>query len=185
MKTNELPSKEYLEECFTYDPETGKLYWRFRPETHFKNKRAMSIWNGRFPGSIALDSEHGDGYKCGKLNSQPVKAHRIIYKLLHGIDPEVIDHVKGETSDNKITNIESVSVSENNKNRKTPFNNTSGVIGVSWHDKANKWHARIGINGKQKHLGLFDDFQGAVDCRRKAEVEYGYHTNHGRQNNDL
>ena len=34
--------------------------------------------------------------------------------------------------------------------------NTSGYRGVSWHKDRKSWSANISINGKSKHLGLFD-----------------------------
>ena len=50
--------------------------------------------------------------------------------------------------------------------------NTSGIQGVSLHKPTNKWRAYIKINGKQIHLGLFDDIEDAANARHLAEKEY-------------
>jgi hypothetical protein len=36
-------------------------------------------------------------------------------------------------------------------------NNRSGYKGVCWHKKTGKWVAQINIDGRRKHLGLFDN----------------------------
>lgn len=40
--------------------------------------------------------------------------------------------------------------------------------------------AEIKIKGKKKHLGYFDDKKDAVRARQQAEIDYGFHENHGR-----
>ena len=47
--------------------------------------------------------------------------------------------------------------------------NTSGVTGVFWHKKADKWTAQITINGKHYSLGLFEDKEDAIKARQEAE----------------
>jgi hypothetical protein len=50
----ELPSVEYLNECFSLNEETGILYWKNRPIKHFNyDKSIYNNWNSRFPGKIA------------------------------------------------------------------------------------------------------------------------------------
>ena len=45
------------------------------------------------------------------------------------------------------------------------------AIGVGFHKPTGKWCARITIDGKQKHLGLFATQQEAREVRRAAEAE--------------
>ena len=54
----------------------------------------------------------------------------------------------------------------------TEVNNTSGIIGVSWKQKSNKWRAYIVIDGKQKHLGEYSVKEHAIKARLKAEAEW-------------
>lgn len=53
-----------------------------------------------------------------------------------------------------------------------PKDNTSGCKGVCWDCNKQKWYARIGIQGRNIHLGRFDDFQDAVKARKEAEKKY-------------
>jgi hypothetical protein len=41
-------------------------------------------------------------------------------------------------------------------------NNSSGLRGVSWHNKNRKWIAQICINSKKVHLGYFDSLRLAA-----------------------
>lgn len=54
----------------------------------------------------------------------------------------------------------------------TPKNNTSGVAGVSFAKRENKWRAYITLNRKQIGLGYYDNFDDAVIARLKAEKKY-------------
>lgn len=51
-------------------------------------------------------------------------------------------------------------------------NNTSGVVGVSYHKGKGVWQAYARcVNGKQKYLGQSKDFDEAVAIRKKYEEE--------------
>ncbi len=45
--------------------------------------------------------------------------------------------------------------------------NTSGYTGVKYEGK--RWKAELSYNGTRYHLGLYDDFEQAVEIRKKAE----------------
>ena len=59
-----------------------------------------------------------------------------------------------------------------NRNKKTPKNNTSGRKGVYFDKTSKVWTASIHVEGKNKHLGRFVDKADAVLARVKAEKEY-------------
>ena len=69
---------------------------------------------------------------------------------------------------------------DNCKNQKLPINNKSGFVGVRWHEKKRRWVAAIKVNNGNKHLGSFKTFEEAVAVRKQANVEYGFHENHGK-----
>lgn len=50
-------------------------------------------------------------------------------------------------------------------------NNTSGVTGVEWMPRTNKWKAVIFFKGKRHYLGCYGKFEDAVKARRRAEEE--------------
>jgi len=168
----ELPSQEYLCQRFEYDPETGVLLWRYR-------EGGYPQWNKRFAGKPALNAQLA-GYRRGKLDGKYYRAHRIIWKLVFGTEPQNIDHINGDRGDNRIDNLRSVGQSENLKNMRRRRDNISGVTGVCWFKARSKWHVRVKVCGKDRHIGYFADFEQAVAARKEAEKLNGYHPNHGR-----
>lgn len=55
---------------------------------------------------------------------------------------------------------------------KKPKNNTSGVKGVTWNIRKQKWQARIGFKNRRISLGYFDTLEAAAKARALAEEEY-------------
>jgi hypothetical protein len=58
-------------------------------------------------------------------------------------------------------------------------NNSSGYTGVYWYRATEKWGATIKFNHKSLHLGFFIDISDAISARKAAEIQYGFHPNHG------
>lgn len=171
MRTVKLPSQEELRQTFRYDPDTGKLFWLPR--------KGNVSWNKVFAGkeSGCLDSK---GYIRIRTEGRAWVAHRVIWKLVSGEDPDFIDHINGNRSDNRICNLRSVSQTENARNTAKHRTNTSGCTGVFWLKRESRWYAVISINNKRKVLGSFREKADAIAARKAAEKELGYHENHGR-----
>lgn len=175
VKTVPMPSAEYLRECLIYDGETGRLRWRSRPEHHFGSRNACASWNGRFPGAEA-GTVVSRGYRAVFVDNKAYREHRLIWRMVTGEHAEQIDHINGDTSDNRIKNLRPVNNAESAQNKSTYRNNRSGRVGVSWKNRERKWQVKIG----QKIIGCYASFDAAVDAREKAEEQHGYHANHGR-----
>ena len=56
--------------------------------------------------------------------------------------------------------------------RKPSKCNRSGVIGVHWDERKQRWAARIGFQGKKIFLGYFKDIKEAEKTRKEAEEKY-------------
>jgi hypothetical protein len=163
-----------------YEPETGLLFWKPRPESMFPTVRSAAIWNARFAGKEAFTAKVA-GYKHGCILYKKVRAHRVIWAMTHGEWPQDdIDHINGDPSDNRLANLREVSTQENAKNSARPRDNTSGHMGVSWHAQNRRWRARIKHDGRSVSLGLFREKEDAVAAWRAAADRFGYHPNHGR-----
>ena len=176
-----LPTRAELVTLLSYDPNTGKLYWKPRPVTMFKDQRSCSTWNSRYANKEAFTAVDHKGYYVGSIYRVNYRASRVIFKILYDINALQVDHEDGNRQNNRPHNLRNVSGPDNQRNMKKPKTNKSGVIGVSWNKEKNSWDARINVNGKNKHLGRFKNFDDAVNCRKQAELQYNYHPNHGRK----
>ena len=181
-----LPSPEMLRKLLRCDPDAGKLYWRQRTPDMFTSgkstaERVCTRWNTRYAGKEALTAKNGEGYLHGKIFKRSISAHRVIWAITHGGWPlNQVDHISGDTADNRIANLRTVTNQENGLNQKLARNNTSGVCGVFWDKSFDRWVAKIKVAGKQMHIGCFIDKSDAIVARKSAEVKYGFHPNHGR-----
>jgi hypothetical protein len=101
----------------------------------------------------------------GKL----VELHRWIMNPKKG---EYVDHIDGNTLDNRRQNLRICTNAANLRNGKIRPNNNSGITGV-WRDKSrNKWVAEIKVNYKKISLGRFDNIKDASKARKQAEKKY-------------
>lgn len=82
-----------------------------------------------------------------------------------------IDHISGDTLDNRRKNLRICTNSANLRNGSIRTNNTSGKTGVS-KARSGKWVAEIKVKYKKKFLGTFEKFDDAVTAREKAEKKY-------------
>jgi hypothetical protein len=178
-------TQEILNELLDYCPETGKLTWRARDAKWFKGtstgkspEDTMRWWNKRFAGKPAFNYKK-EGYMSGTLFYKIFKAHRIIWLMLFNESPEVVDHINGDGTDNRLVNLRGVTKKENSRNQKMPSHNTSGHIGVYWNIGCKKWVAAIRVDGVLNHLGVFSEKELAIQARKEAEKVANFHKNHG------
>lgn len=169
-----------LHNFFDVDYESGKLFWKHRERSFFLSDISYKTWNGKHSGKEAFTCINNTGYKSGLLLSKPYLAHRIILAMKLGKWPEFVDHIDGNRTNNKISNLRDVAKGENARNVKRPIHNSSGHIGVSWNNRDKRWTAFITIHRKRKSLGNFKLIDDAIKARKDAEVQYDFHENHGR-----
>lgn len=186
MASKALPCPTLLRQLLRYEPDTGRLFWKKRPVWMFSDGHRDAAgncnnWNARYSEKPAFTAKMKNGYRIGAVGDRSLLAHRVIWAIVNGEWPEdQVDHINGDRQDNRLKNLRSVCRAENNKNSKRPCTNTSGVVGVGWRPRQNKWLAQIKTGGKAHYLGCFDDKQDAIRARKDAERKYGFHKNHGR-----
>lgn len=83
-----------------------------------------------------------------------------------------VDHINHNTRDNRKSNLRIVTRTQNNMNRSIQSNNTSGVTGVRFEDRIQRWVAKITFNKHTINLGCFINFDDAVNARKEAEIKY-------------
>jgi len=187
MTTKTLPCPTLLRQLLRYEPETGKLFWKKRHPWQFSNglkitaTHACNTWNSRYSGLEALAHNNDKGYKSGSVNGVFISAHRVVWSVYHGSHAEdFMDHINGDRADNRIGNLRVVTNRENSKNSAMSIRNKSGHSGIFWDNRRMSWTVTIGSGESRKSLGAFKDISVAVEVRKRAEHEEGYHENHGR-----
>ena len=142
-----------------YSPETGVFYWKER-----RGGRASA-------GSIA-GSLQDNGYVHILIHRRGYSAHRLAWLYVHGEwPPEQIDHINRIRHDNRLANLRLATRFENAQNTSLRKNNLSGVRGVSWYKKSNRWIVRVYAGKKIYWSKYFTCFAQAVKARRAVEAE--------------
>jgi hypothetical protein len=98
--------------------------------------------------------------------------HRTICFVGMGIDlgeKDVVDHINGDTLDNRRCNLRVVTHRQNSQNRH--HTKSSKYPGVCWSTKGKKWASYININNKLKNLGYFKYEEEAFEAYKKAVHE--------------
>jgi hypothetical protein len=140
-----------LRELYNYDPETGIF-------THRKSRRGRSTKAGRVAGC----SSNSHGRQTVGADGKVYLAYRLAWLYVTGQWPASdVDHINGDKSDNRFSNLRLATVSQNLANAKKPVTNTSGYKGVSWNKNAKKWRSMIKRDGKVTHLGYFETPEAA------------------------
>lgn len=174
-------TRDFLLEILTYNPLSGVFTWNSRSVgNHFKNKRAVGVFNALYSGSVAgavvSSNKSATSYIAIKINGKSHKAHRLAFIYMTGDAPEEVDHIDHNGMNNKWTNLRPSDRKDNSKNIPKQKSNKTGVIGVNWHKAAKKWQARaVDKDGKRIDLGRFDNFEDAVEARKRHEISFGYY----------
>lgn len=187
MAVTDLPSPSELHKYLSYDPATGILTWLSRPLSDFKGKGGChtaetrwKIWNTTCSGKEALNSSRYEGYKVGTIFGTLARAHRVAWAMHYGYWPVGnIDHIDGDPSNNRISNLRDVPQLLNCRNSRMSAANKSGCVGVCFSPEKGRWRATIWADGKQKHLGNHKEKFDAVLSRLLAEKALGYTIRHG------
>lgn len=137
-------SASRLRELLRYDQETGSIVWRM-PQSNRVKTGGLAGCKTRL------------GYLRVGIDGRDYQVHRVAWALHHGRWPDgVIDHIDGNSTNNRLANLRDVSIALNMQNRRTATRgSSSGSLGASWHKASRSWHARIKTGGKTTSLGYF------------------------------
>lgn len=156
-------SHDELKELLNYDPQIGQLVWRVRRNS-FRGKVA--------PGAVAgCIGTHG--YRLIRVAGLLRHAHQWVWYWHTGEWPDRakdIDHINGVRDDNRIENLRLASRSQNMFNQGLRRDNPSGVTGVRFDPRRDKWFAVIKADKERYWLGYYSSFEAAVAARKGAEA---------------
>jgi hypothetical protein len=106
------------------------------------------------------------------------RLHRMLLLGLQGDPDLVVDHINGDTLDNRRCNLRLLTQAQNVAHRANHNkNNTSGVRGLYWCDTNKRWIASIGHNNQNWWKKSFTDREEAE--RELTEKREEYNVLHG------
>lgn len=146
--TREEKCQLAIEKGYTYNPETGKIYGIRGNEITTKHSYGYSMIH----------------FMYNKKQYQ-LLGHQFAFWCINKYVPDFIDHIDGNTSNNRISNLRSVTHQENHFNR-------TKAKGYFYNKKSNKYIAHIRFNGKDKYLGSFFTEEEAREAYLQAKKLY-------------
>lgn len=183
---------------FYYDKSSPScLRWKRDVLAGNKDVKYITIKKHTPVGTISKCGYYSTSLYLGNYKSDSsLKLHRIIWTMFNGdIQQEslVVDHIDGNTLNNKIENLRLIPKGQNTRNTRMYKNNTSGITGVYFEPKANRFKAMwIDLDRVQRSkvfninkYGYDKAFEMACQYREKMiqelnEQGVGYSERHGK-----
>ena len=142
------------------------------PNYEVSNKgRVRNIKTGRI-----LKLQHTNGYRIFAFYSDRKRTQQKVHRLVaeEWLDnPEnkpCVDHIDGNKSNNRVSNLRWATIAENLRNKRKCRNGTSKYKGVSWHRSSKKWVTHI----RNQHVGSYaDEREAAIAYNNHAKEHFG------------
>lgn len=152
-------SHDKLLEWLSYNSETGVFLWRKQPR-----QRAMPLIAGKI-------DEYG--YRKIGVQQKTYRAHRLAWFYVYRVWPTAgLDHIDGDRSNNRISNLRVADHSSNQANSKRRVNNQTGFKGVHFHKLSGLYMARLMYRRKQIYLGYYKTPEEAHAAYLAAAKKY-------------
>lgn len=120
------------------------------------------------------------GRKVTDYNARRFSLHRLILGDMQ--EGNVVDHINGDTLDNRRCNLREVTPAQNVQNvKRARSNSKSGILGVHWVKRLNKWNATVRVNGTRYDLGMYTDI---ADAEMAVKIARAKHLTHADEYND-
>ena len=94
----------------------------------------------------------------GKPKYSPIYLHRVINNTPDGFET---DHINRDSLDNRKENLRRATKSQNGRNKYADKRNTSGIRGVSFYSRTQKWRVRISVDKKELSFGYYENLEEA------------------------
>jgi hypothetical protein len=143
----------------------GNLYW--------KKKTGARSGVGSRVGYLRKD-----GYLGMMFNRKSYLVHRIIFGIVYGYFPEVVDHINHNRSDNRIENLREADYNKNIHNSRKSKSNSTGIKGVR-RTYNGRYECRVAFQGVTHQVGTFSTLEEAEkqvrEYRQKLHKEFTCH----------
>ena len=167
MKMRPLPSKDLLLSLLSYDESTGDF---------------TRLSNGKIAGFIYTRTDGKRRDVRIKIKGESFLAHRLAWMFIHDEDPGEmeIDHINGDSTDNRAKNLRKVRRALNCRNAKIRSDNSTGITGVCFDISNGNYLVQIGSDKGRKRKSVQDFFEAC--CIRKSweKSDGTYSKRHGR-----
>ena len=147
-----------------YNEDNGLFYWKSA-----KPRSKYSI------GDIAGCINKNNGYVQIRINQKTYLAHRLAFAFKNGYFPKEVDHKNHNRADNRISNLRPSTRAENSRNLKNYRKDREFAISIQ---SNGKFRVRPRFNGKNYHLGMFNNIEDAIAIRNKFYQEKGFKNEH-------
>jgi hypothetical protein len=126
--------------------------------------------------------QHKQGYGVIAINQIPMLAHRVVYEMEVGPIPEgrIIDHICRNEPCVRPSHLRPVTREQNGENQGRLRNTPSGIRGVTFHKRSQKWQALCASRGKVHYAGLHDTIEQAAEAVRLKRLEVHTHNDTDR-----
>lgn len=163
---NRIPAA-LLPHIFTYNPDTGDLIWKHRPDVakQINSRCAGRVAGTKKPGEIQVCIQH-DGVQ------RLYRAHHIVWALVTGAWPEQdIDHEDCDPWNNRWLDLREATPSQNRCNIRR-VRGVSGFRGVFPRKRGEKpFWAKIRARGEQIVIGHFWTAEAAARAYDNAAIK--------------
>lgn len=157
---------EYLEEIFK--DEYGNYRIGFTSNTNKEFYIDAEDFN-KVKDYLWYEHIHKNGYHSLETHDKETKKTIRMHYFIAGKN---YDHADRNPLNNRKYNLRPATFTQNRANSSISKNNTSKIIGVSWHKQSEKWEAFLKINGRRVLDKTFKNKKDAIVARLKAEKEY-------------
>lgn len=149
-------SAEYVKDVLSYNPNTGKLYWKSEARCGFKKSVVMHR-----VGDEAGTARKSDGRIVVRISGSLYLRYRVAWLIEHGEWPDgEVDHIDGDSTNDRISNLRVTDRRTNQENKRRAIRGklSSRYLGVyaNKEGRSKPWRAAISSDGRQFYLGAFD-----------------------------
>jgi hypothetical protein len=154
-----MVTKEKLLDLFEY--KDGELYWKVKRKGILKSKKAGYLSNN---------------YILVMVDGKNYPLHRLVFLMINGFLPNLIDHIDGNPLNNTIENLREATKSENNCNAKARCTNGTNIKNVVFVKEKRKYKVQITKDSKYIFIGYFNDIElaelAAIEARQKYHKQF-------------
>lgn len=149
LPANFKVSLQDLISAVTYNPEEGTFMWKYR-------KEQRPQWNGRCAGKPCGHQRKKDKYLIITINSKRTYGHLVGWILSGRTIPSgyFVDHVDGDTTNNRLNNLRLATFKESSYNTKS-MGGTSKYKGV-YLSSRNTFVAQVTVDRINIQLGSYE-----------------------------